>query len=75
MRSMIRRIMWLALIGGSIINFARAGGPQANMVAYNYAKRAWKLSHARLRWKDAMPVSASTRLQLGWSIRGPTLQR
>jgi NAD(P)-dependent dehydrogenase (short-subunit alcohol dehydrogenase family) len=24
--------------GGSIINFARAGGPQANMIAYNCAK-------------------------------------
>ena len=38
--------------GGAIVDFARAGLSQANMVAYNCAKAGSRLSHARWRWKE-----------------------
>lgn len=45
--------------GGAIINFARAGLSQANMVAYNCAKQESRLSHTRWRWKEEIRESVS----------------
>jgi hypothetical protein len=61
--------------GGAIINFARAGLPQANMVADNCAKQESRLSHARWRWKEEIRESVSMPWPPALSILHRTLPR